>query len=206
MGEHKDTSITDIDGKFHHLSNVYVVGPAVFPTIGDANPSLTGLTLARRTADAILGTRRYTWVKATDGVIPDGAASHGRDVNGEPLFVARAHLKDGGLQLGKIGAGLRAAHIPFGGREEKVNPYEVLMEPGVWVSASGGHVPDGAIAAGFEADGEPLFVARAQLSERGTHLGKVRKAFGGAIVGFANQEIQVEIYDVLVGYTGRPVA
>jgi choline dehydrogenase-like flavoprotein len=52
MGE-VGKSITDADGKFHHLPNVYVVGPAVFPTIGDANPSLTGLTLARRTAKAI---------------------------------------------------------------------------------------------------------------------------------------------------------
>jgi choline dehydrogenase-like flavoprotein len=53
MGKVKE-SITDTNGKFHHLSNVYVVGPAVFPTLGSANPSLTGLTLARRTGDAIL--------------------------------------------------------------------------------------------------------------------------------------------------------
>ena len=54
MGEDKGNSITDTNGKFHHLLNVYVVGPAVFPTLGSANPSLTGLTLARRTGDAIL--------------------------------------------------------------------------------------------------------------------------------------------------------
>jgi choline dehydrogenase-like flavoprotein len=53
MGTDKK-SITDSNGKFHHLSNVYVVGPAVFPTLGDANPSLTGLSLARRTGDAVL--------------------------------------------------------------------------------------------------------------------------------------------------------
>lgn len=56
MGKVKE-SITDTNGKFHHLSNVYVVGPAVFPTLGSANPSLTGLTLARRTGDAILVAR-----------------------------------------------------------------------------------------------------------------------------------------------------
>jgi GMC oxidoreductase len=50
----KGKSITDEYGKFHDVPNVYVVGPAVFPTIGDANPSLTGLTLARRTGDKIL--------------------------------------------------------------------------------------------------------------------------------------------------------
>lgn len=47
-------SITDTDGKLHGRSNAYVVGPAVFPTLGSANPSLTALSLARRTARAIL--------------------------------------------------------------------------------------------------------------------------------------------------------
>ena len=46
-------SVTDSFGKFHHLANAYVAGPALFPVIGSANPSLTATTLARRTADAI---------------------------------------------------------------------------------------------------------------------------------------------------------
>lgn len=47
-------SITDTNGKFHTIANVYVAGPALFPTLGSANPSLTALTLARRTAAAIV--------------------------------------------------------------------------------------------------------------------------------------------------------
>lgn len=47
-------SITDTHGKFHNKTNVYVAGPALFPTLGSANPSLTALSLARRTADAII--------------------------------------------------------------------------------------------------------------------------------------------------------
>ena len=47
-------SVTDSFGKFHNLDNVYVAGPALFPVIGSANPSLTATTLARRTADAIV--------------------------------------------------------------------------------------------------------------------------------------------------------
>lgn len=47
-------SITDLNGKFHNINNAYVVGPAVFPTLGSANPSLTTLTLARRTAKVII--------------------------------------------------------------------------------------------------------------------------------------------------------
>ena len=53
MGLRGDGSITDTYGKFHNIKNAYVVGPALYPTIGSANPSLTALTLARRTAQAI---------------------------------------------------------------------------------------------------------------------------------------------------------
>jgi choline dehydrogenase-like flavoprotein len=48
------SSITDKDGRFHHISNVYVAGPALFPRIGSANPSLTAMALARDTARAIV--------------------------------------------------------------------------------------------------------------------------------------------------------
>ena len=53
MGTDPNKSVTNLDGRFHHISNAYVAGPAVFPTLGSANPSLTALTLARRTALAI---------------------------------------------------------------------------------------------------------------------------------------------------------
>ena len=47
-------SISDSNGKFHGKANAYVVGPAVFPTLGSANPSLTALSLSRRTAQAVV--------------------------------------------------------------------------------------------------------------------------------------------------------
>jgi choline dehydrogenase-like flavoprotein len=47
-------SLTDTNGKFHGKTNAYVAGPALFPTLGSANPSLTALSLARRTANAII--------------------------------------------------------------------------------------------------------------------------------------------------------
>lgn len=46
--------ITDEGGKFHEVANAYVAGPATFPTLGSANPSLTALSLTRRTARAIV--------------------------------------------------------------------------------------------------------------------------------------------------------
>jgi hypothetical protein len=54
MGNDPNTSITDLDGRFHHIQNAYVAGPAIFPTLGSANPSLTALTLCRKTASAII--------------------------------------------------------------------------------------------------------------------------------------------------------
>jgi choline dehydrogenase-like flavoprotein len=47
-------SITDTNGKFHGIANAYVAGPALFPSLGSANPSLTGLTLSRRIARSII--------------------------------------------------------------------------------------------------------------------------------------------------------
>jgi len=49
------SSITDKDGRFHHINNAYVAGPALFPRIGSANPSLTAMALARNTASVIVG-------------------------------------------------------------------------------------------------------------------------------------------------------
>jgi choline dehydrogenase-like flavoprotein len=55
MGEQQSSSVTDLNGRFHNVTNAYVAGPAVFPALGSANPSLTALSLARRTAGAIVG-------------------------------------------------------------------------------------------------------------------------------------------------------
>jgi len=46
------------DGGVPGLNGLYVVGPTVFPRPGAANPSLTTLALARRTARVVLGTAR----------------------------------------------------------------------------------------------------------------------------------------------------
>src|SRR5262245_19246208 len=48
------SSVTDADGRFHHLANTYAAGPALFPTMGSANPTLTALAVAHRTAQAMV--------------------------------------------------------------------------------------------------------------------------------------------------------
>jgi hypothetical protein len=54
MGSDPANSVTNLEGRFHHVSNAYVAGPALFPTLGSANPSLTALSLARRTGRSIV--------------------------------------------------------------------------------------------------------------------------------------------------------
>src|SRR5262249_5197982 len=40
-------------GRVHDTTNCYVAAPALFPTTGSPNPMLTGVALARRTADLL---------------------------------------------------------------------------------------------------------------------------------------------------------
>ena len=53
MGDSPINSVTNSDGRFHHLDNAYVLGPALLPTIGSPNPMLTGIALGRRLADGL---------------------------------------------------------------------------------------------------------------------------------------------------------
>jgi choline dehydrogenase-like flavoprotein len=50
MGEDAKTSVTDRDGRHHHLDNVFVADGAVFPTSGGHNPTLTIMATALRQA------------------------------------------------------------------------------------------------------------------------------------------------------------
>jgi choline dehydrogenase-like flavoprotein len=51
IGTDPATSATNPDCRLHHVENAYVVGPALWPTIGSPNPMLTGVALARRLGD-----------------------------------------------------------------------------------------------------------------------------------------------------------
>ena len=71
-------SVTDSFGKFHHVANAYVAGPALFPVIGSANPSLTATTLARRTADAIVTSHDSPAQSSVQGAVHRIPAEAGR--------------------------------------------------------------------------------------------------------------------------------
>lgn len=54
MGDAAGSSVTDEVGRIWETDNLYVVGPALLPTMGSPNPMLSGVALARRTADKII--------------------------------------------------------------------------------------------------------------------------------------------------------
>lgn len=53
MGDDVAKSVTNEFGRIHDTTNCYVVGSALFPTIGSPNPMLTGVALARRTGEKL---------------------------------------------------------------------------------------------------------------------------------------------------------
>jgi uncharacterized protein DUF3421 len=143
----------------------------------------------------------YHFLFASGGSIPAGATPHGNEADGTPLWVARSPGRSdpafiGSIQPGKVRPGFGGALIPFGGKEVPVTDYEVLIEAGIWIAGSNGQIPDGAVVCGREANGDPLFVARASLNG-GLHPGKIRFAFGAAFIGFGGAEVAAANYEVL---------
>lgn len=64
-----------------------------------------------------------------------------------------------------------------------------------WEGHSFGGLPTWASSAGWEANGDPLYICRAQYSG-GLHIGKIRHGFGGCNIGYGGQEITVSFYEV----------
>jgi choline dehydrogenase-like flavoprotein len=56
MSDDPNSAVTDAHARVHGLANLYVAGSSLFPTSGWANPTLTIVALALRTADRIAAT------------------------------------------------------------------------------------------------------------------------------------------------------
>ena len=52
MGTNPNNSVTDPNGRFHNVSNAFCSDQSLFVTVGSVNPTLTGLVLSRRVAQA----------------------------------------------------------------------------------------------------------------------------------------------------------
>jgi choline dehydrogenase-like flavoprotein len=55
MGNDPKTSVVDANLRLHGHPNTFVLGSAVYPSVGTANPTLTIAALALRAVDVIAG-------------------------------------------------------------------------------------------------------------------------------------------------------
>jgi hypothetical protein len=117
MGINANASVTNGDCRFHHVANTYVVGPALFPTIGSPNPMLTGTALAQRLGDHFVVPPSQAdpgFTLLFDGMSPSSwqmstiTNQPGRDNPG------RFHVVDGGLESAPgTDLGLFYTKVPF---------------------------------------------------------------------------------------------
>jgi choline dehydrogenase-like flavoprotein len=56
MGSDPASSVTDAQGRFHDLDNLYACDGSVFPTSSGYNPTLTIIAVALRIAHGLAGT------------------------------------------------------------------------------------------------------------------------------------------------------
>ena len=74
MGNDSAISVTDEWGKFHEADNLYALGPCLLPTLGSPNPMLSGVALARRTADHLVNPQPAPPLEAGFKYLFDGTA------------------------------------------------------------------------------------------------------------------------------------
>ena len=93
MGADPASSVTNEFGRIHDTTNCYVAAPALFPTTGSPNPMLSGVALARRTADLL-----------TETVLPRPSVL-AAEAGFEPLFDGTEQSFNGWRQVGPGGQG-----------------------------------------------------------------------------------------------------
>jgi choline dehydrogenase-like flavoprotein len=103
FGANPAKTVTDEHCKIRGVTNAYVAGPALFPTIGSPNPMLTGTAFARRLATHLIETMPHHVAQADPGftLLFDGLTLGGwamSTINGESGRPGRFIVIDGALE------------------------------------------------------------------------------------------------------------
>ncbi|XP_022233369.1 uncharacterized protein LOC111081577 isoform X1 [Drosophila obscura] len=96
----------------------------VVPSKGCAYVCYGGYEFQKPTYEVLTG-YGYVWVHVHHHGIPPNAVSTGRARNGDPIYFGRGHHQ-GSLTPGLISSRQRCLYIPYGGREIRLDSYEVL--------------------------------------------------------------------------------
>lgn len=137
------------------------------------------------------------WVPGSGSSVPSNAVPGGVD-RGTRLYVARASHA-GSLVPGKLHPTYKNVYVSYGGNEHaKGSGYEILTGEGFqWKAAENGRVPQGAVQGGREANGTPLYVARAKVDGVDS-IGKVNTTHNSCYLPYGGKEHSVKRYEVLV--------
>lgn len=139
-----------------------------------------------------------SWVQSSNGHAPAGAISSGKTREGEELLIGRAQYQ-GSTTPGKIHKSHGCLYFPYGGVEVSSKTYEVLIGPKrvEWVQGNTKTaLPAGAIHAGNDTDGTPMYVGRA-YHENDQLIAKVMPAKQAAYVSYNGKEILKLHYEIL---------
>jgi hypothetical protein len=139
-----------------------------------------------------------SWSNASNGKIPSNAIPFGRDTNGDPLYVARASIQGGGVQLGKIRVGFGAAYIPYGGSEISCPNYQVMVGEASFPTAFAPYGPKGPAAA----PNWSALVSEVCPPDQHAEHGFVPPVFGNV----ANNQISAALSQYFVAAQGTPAA
>jgi hypothetical protein len=100
------------------------------------------------------------WVDGKNGSYPAGAVVGGSD-NGETLYVCKTRLINA---TGKLHPKYGNCYVSYGGRELDSPYYQVLVGDNRWVAPSASlSLPPDALVGGFEDNGDPLYICKANL-------------------------------------------
>ena len=98
----------------------------------------------------------------------------------------------------------QVCYVAAAGAEHGYRYYQVMINPDgatlVWVPASDGEVPNGALQGGMESNGCKLFIGRAQY-KGSLVVGKVHPTHRVLYAPFDGKEIAIKSYEVLVCQT-----
>lgn len=193
----------DSDGSTIYVGRAMYQGdnlPAkVVPGRNEAYVSWGGNEIVIRNYEVLCG-QNYKWIHCGHGQVPFNAVRTGTTTTGEPLYIGRGHWQ-GSLTVGKIHPSHNCLYIPYGGREHRLDSYEVLIfERGdTWNSVCGGQIPPGAVVGGHDSDGGTIFVGRSHHA--GEYLpAKVIPNKRCAYVSYSGCEIIKDTYEVLTGH------
>lgn len=140
----------------------------------------------------------YSWIQCNNlPIIPPCAVRVGCTAEGKPLYCGRGYIHNA-LTPGIINAENNGLVVPFNGDAYTLHKYEILVQPIVWISASGTSIAPEAVLAGNDLNGDFIYVGRAY------HLGELLPAKivsnkSCAYISSEGMEIKKYDFDFLVG-------